>query len=250
MFYVLMYQHICLSPHFDDAALSLGGALAGWQAAGEPCLIVTICSAPPSGELNSFAAYLHERWGAASDPIAIRRAEDQAAAQRLGADLLFLEQHDAIYRHAAYDSAAAIFGTPIADDLLWTSLTSQLQALAQQYPNATWYAPLAVGNHVDHQITHGVAAKVLANLRWYEDLPYSARNNARDQRLAEVQPILDQVIAIDQTLAIKLASVADYASQIFELFGTVAAMEQELSTYAASVAEQGFAERLWRGGQV
>jgi len=134
--------------------------------------------------------------------------------------------------------------------LLWASLTTQLQALVQQYPDAIWYAPLAVGNHVDHQITHGVAAKVLSNVRWYEDLPYSARNNARDQRLAQVQPTLDQVIAIDQTLAIKLASVADYASQIFELFGTVAAMEQELSTYAASVAEQGFAERLWRGGLV
>ncbi|KPL81392.1 hypothetical protein SE18_22355 [Herpetosiphon geysericola] len=249
MFCVLMYQHICLSPHFDDAALSLGGALAGWHAAGERCLIVTICSAPPSGELNSFAAYLHERWGAASDPIAIRRAEDQAAADRLGADLLFLEQHDAIYRHAAYDSVEAIFGTPMPNDLLWESLTSQLQDLAKQYPAAQWYAPLAVGNHVDHQITHGVAAKVLSNVGWYEDLPYSARNNAREHRLAQVQPTLDQVIQIEQTLATKLAAVADYASQMVELFGTVESMQQELRAYAASVAEHGFAERLWRGGQ-
>ena len=47
------YRHVYLSPHFDDAALSLGGTLARQVAAGERVLVVTVCSAPPSGPLTA-----------------------------------------------------------------------------------------------------------------------------------------------------------------------------------------------------
>ena len=98
------YVHIYLSPHFDDAALSVGGTIVRQTAAGERVLVVTVCSASPREPLNAFAAHLHERWGGASDPIAVRRAEDAAAVERLGADLLWLDELDAIYRHPIYDS--------------------------------------------------------------------------------------------------------------------------------------------------
>ncbi|WP_322493922.1 hypothetical protein [Chloroflexus sp.] len=39
------YQHIILSPHLDDAALSCGGSIAAAVAADEPVLVVTICTA-------------------------------------------------------------------------------------------------------------------------------------------------------------------------------------------------------------
>ena len=238
------YVHIYLSPHFDDAALSVGGTIVRQTAAGERVLVVTVCSASPREPLNAFAAHLHERWGGASDPIAVRRAEDAAAVERLGADLLWLDELDAIYRHPMYDSVEAIFGVPAADDPLVGALRRQIVMLRKHLPQATWYAPLAVGDHVDHQLTHRVAAQILRDgtLRWYEDLPYATKAGAVETRLAQYPDLVSQTTDISQTLPIKLDAIADYASQMVELFGDEATMRTDISAYAATIG----GERLWQ----
>jgi LmbE family N-acetylglucosaminyl deacetylase len=236
------YQHVYLSPHFDDAALSAGGMIARQTAAGEQVLIVTICSAPPSGPLGPFAAYLHQRWGNSADPIAVRRAEDAQAAARLGADLLWLEEQDAIYRHATYDSVEAIFGPALPGDPLLARLRGHLARLQAALPAAAWYAPLAVGNHVDHQITRQAAAELAGPLAWYEDLPYSSVPGALDTALATHQPLQPTTTEIGATLERKLDAIADYASQIVELFGDEAAMRARIGGYAATIG----GERVWR----
>jgi LmbE family N-acetylglucosaminyl deacetylase len=238
------YRHVYLSPHFDDAALSLGGMIAAQHAAGERVLVVTVCSAAPRGPLNPFAAYLHARWGGDVDPNAIRRTEDAAAAARLGADLLWLDEEDAIYRHAAYSSVEAIFGAPVAGDPLGANLRQHLTQLHTHLPQARWYAPLAIGNHVDHQITQAVAAATLAgraDLAWYEDLPYATREGAVAERLLQLPGLISSTRDISATLPTKLAAIADYASQIGELFGDIATMRAQISAYAATVG----GERIW-----
>ncbi len=245
----MTYQHIILSPHFDDAALSLGGMIASLTDRGETVLVITLCSAPPHEPLNAFAQYLHEQWGNTDDPIAVRQAEDQAAVTRMGADLLFLGDWDAIYRHPAYNSVQAIFAQPVNDDPMRERLTHHLTALDRAYSAAQWYAPLAIGNHVDHQLTHDVARAVLPRDRvlWYEDLPYATNHAVRDQRLVEFPNAESILIDISDTLELKLAAVADYASQIGELFGDLATMRQRLTNYAASLSQDGrYLERLWR----
>src|SRR6185295_15615325 len=61
------YDHIYLSPHLDDAALSCGGAIARHANAGARVLVVTICTAaPPSdGPFSDFANEVHQGWGLA-----------------------------------------------------------------------------------------------------------------------------------------------------------------------------------------
>lgn len=238
------YRHVYLSPHFDDAALSAGGTIAAQIANGDRVLVVTICSASPQGVLNPFAAYLHARWGGATDPIAIRRREDAKAVARLGADLLWLDELDAIYRHAAYNSVEAIFDAPVTDDPLQLALHGQLKRLHAYLPAAHWYAPLAVGHHVDHQLTQRVAAEVLADrsaVAWYEDLPYAIHKDAVNERLSIYPDLVSSTIDINHTLPIKLAAIADYASQIEELFGDEPTMRQRISAYTAATG----GERVW-----
>ncbi len=238
------YQHVYLSPHFDDAALSSGGMIAAQTAAGARVLVVTVCSAAPREPLNPFAAHLHARWGGTSDPNAVRRAEDVAAVARLGADLLWLEERDAIYRHPAYSSVEAIFSVPLAADPLIASLGQHLTRLRTLLPQARWYAPLAIGNHVDHQIAQLVAADTLAasaDLVWYEDLPYATRPGAVSEHLQRYPDLTSTTIDISPTLPTKLAAIADYASQMVELFGDVASMRDQIGAYAAGVG----GERIW-----
>ena len=51
-----MVDHLYLSPHFDDAALSCGGQIATWTAAGQSVLVVTITGGDPLDALSADAA--------------------------------------------------------------------------------------------------------------------------------------------------------------------------------------------------
>lgn len=245
-------RHIYLSPHFDDAVLSCGGAIAARAAAGEPVLVVTVCSAEPSGELTAFARHLHAQWGDEQQPIATRRREDRQAIERLGAEVVWLEVLDAIYRQPAYDSVAAIFGPPVTDDPLYGKLDRAIATLVARFKDVTWHAPLAVGNHVDHQITYQIASNAAAlqrSLRFYEDLPYATQPETVTDRLAALGGTWTrEETDISATLETKLAAVADYASQIKELFGDEARMRAALASHAAGAAPAGaaYGERSYR----
>ncbi|MRR32548.1 PIG-L family deacetylase, partial [bacterium] len=92
-------QWIYLSPHLDDAVLSCGGMIAEQASGGDSIQIWTICAgAPPAGRLSPFARKLHQRWGTGRDAIKVRRLEDRAACQRLGAVSRHFPIPDCIYR--------------------------------------------------------------------------------------------------------------------------------------------------------
>jgi LmbE family N-acetylglucosaminyl deacetylase len=251
------YGHIVLSPHLDDAALSLGGTIARLVAAGEAVLVVNICSGSPplGGPFSSFAALQHARWKLPADEaVALRRAEDAAALAILGADSLHLDLLDAIYRMPeAYVDDATLFGAVAPDDPLAALSRPSLEAIVAGSPGARLYAPLAVGNHVDHQAVHQVAAELAAagaQVLYYEDFPYAARQGAVARRLASPggpRRLAPLVCRINGELDGKITAVAAYESQLGTLFGDGARMAETVAAYAAAVAEEpgAYAERLW-----
>lgn len=252
-----VYAHVYLSPHLDDAALSCGGAIAAQLAAGERVLVVTISTAspPPAGPFSALAQELHSNWGLAADQaVAARLVEEREAMQRLGVDYYWLGRLDAIYRYPeAYHTREALFSSPAPNDPLFIDLHTFFGALRERVPGATFYAPLGVGSHVDHLLTHAASRIALgAAVRFYEDLPYAANEpGALDARMRQLnEPASPTAISIDATLAQKLHAVHAYASQLKELFGGPDAMEQTMTDYAASVAPPGkrYGERVWQVG--
>ncbi len=251
------YQHIYLSPHLDDAALSCGGSIARFASAGAPVLVVNICSGtlPPNAHLSPFAHLLHDRWGLpAAEAVARRLHEDAVALQTLGADRIQLDLLDAIYRMPEhYGDDATLFGVVADDDPLAAQLSDYLAALAVRCPEAVFYAPLGVGHHVDHQAVHAAASTLYqhgARVAFYEDFPYVARAGALAQRLDELggQALFTPVVtAIDDTLARKIGAIEAYASQLGVLFGDRLAMAQAVQAYAATVPPDTgtYGERIW-----
>ncbi len=251
------YGHIVLSPHLDDAALSCGGRIAALAAAGEPVLVVNICSGSPGPDavFSPFAEATHARWGLpAAEAVRLRLAEDETALETLGADSYQLDQLDAIYRMPeAYGDDATLFGAVAPADPLPAALHGRLAALAARYPAAIIYAPLGVGRHVDHQIAHGAAADLArsgASVAFYEDYPYVARAGALAARLAEIggaELYLPIATGIDDALARKVGAIEAYASQIGSLFADRAAVAPAVGAYAAGLGPEGcaYGERLW-----
>jgi LmbE family N-acetylglucosaminyl deacetylase len=245
---------VVLSPHLDDAALSIGGLIAGVTAAGASILVVTVAagSPPPHAILSPFAASLHRAWGlSATDAVARRRREDEAAMAILGAATLRLDRLDAVYRLPdRYCTEAALTGEPAGEDRLEIELIAELASIRAASPRAVVLAPLAVGGHVDHRIVHRAArdlARQGREVAFYEDLPYAATPGAVAQRTTEIGRELEpETFDIAATLDRKIAAILAYTSQIGFLFGSREQARSAITAYAREVGVDGPAERIWR----
>ncbi len=247
------YQHVYLSPHMDDAALSCGGRILQQRSQGERVLVVTLCSGVPPADttFSALAQEFHSIWQLSPrEAIAARLHEEHAALELLDADHYLANMLDAIYRFPqAYDSRESLFGTPHPDDPLLEQVSKLIAALRRHMPAAMIYAPLGIGQHVDHLITYKAAqAGAGEHLAFYEDFPYVTQPGALEQRMEELQSVLQpDTISIDPYLQTKIDAVHIYPSQLDELFGGADAMVESVTAYAHAVRPDGseYGERVW-----
>jgi LmbE family N-acetylglucosaminyl deacetylase len=228
---------VAVSPHLDDAVFSCGGTLARHAAQGHDVLLLTVFTASvPDPQGFALACQTDKGIGPEIDYMALRRAEDQAAAAALGlAGAIHAGLPEA--PHRGYDDAAALFGELRDDDPAVGLATAVLQtALARIEPDLV-LAPLGVGGHVDHVAVDRAldALELHGRLRWV-DLPYAIRDpGAADAALdaAGAPPVL---VPIGDALARKLDACAAYGSQLGFQFGDEAAMREALEDFAIRCA--------------
>jgi LmbE family N-acetylglucosaminyl deacetylase len=81
---------LVLSPHLDDAALSVGGIVDRLTKRGSEIVIATVFTAdpPPLKATSALIDFLHKSWDLGPSPIQYRREEDIAAVNVLGARLV------------------------------------------------------------------------------------------------------------------------------------------------------------------
>lgn len=253
------YEHIYLSPHLDDAVLSCGGTIYTQTRRGARVLVVSIfAGSPPDDSLTAFARELKERWGASDDPLAMRRQEDLAALEILGAAALHLDFLDCVYRQDArtgqpyYPTVEHIFASlhPAEAELhhqILEALLAQLGKLGQ----AVVYAPLSAGHHVDHLLVRRMAHLLLERghqVRFYEDYPYAGDAQAVSAALAETeerwraQPFYFD----EEAMQAKEKAATCYRSQISTFWADANEMCQALRAQALHVGKgRSYAENYW-----
>jgi LmbE family N-acetylglucosaminyl deacetylase len=162
---------VVVSPHLDDAVLSLGGLIGREVAAGRRVEVISCFTAGPP--LESIAP---ER--RVFGDYTARRAEDERALAVLGASHRWLDLPERIWRQPPLARTLHVFRTPpTMDDF------SQLRAIRavigeQIERGVEVYVPLAVGHHVDHvEVALAALREVLVRgafdrVRFYED-PYA-----------------------------------------------------------------------------
>src|SRR5437879_857648 len=129
------YDSVYLSPHLDDVAMSCPARILRDRDEGRRVLVVTLFTKGHPEE-NS------------------RKKEDRSAMQCLGADHAWLDLLDAPWHDSYYRSFRTIF---LGRDRRDPSVFPALETLIKRTSPARIYAPLAVGTHVDHRLTHQVA---------------------------------------------------------------------------------------------
>lgn len=254
---------LVLSPHLDDAALSIGGAIAQATNGGTDVIIGTIFTAEaPSPTLTSpIIRELNAVWKLGPSPMACRRREDVAAVQVLGARYIHGGLLDAIYRtnrngDSIYPTRQAIFSEPSPEDDIVIALRKLLTGWIEENQPDLILCPLAVGRHVDHAIT-SEAFRIVAlyrhlNVFLYEDLPYSTGlfppglSDSVEAALARTSWRVAHSEPVFVDFPRKIASIKKYRSQIEGLFSDDRQMEMVLAQYMSHGAQdERLCERIW-----
>ena len=256
-------QHVLLSPHFDDVVFSCGALVAQWARSGQRVAIVTICAGlPPAGPLSAYAGKLHRRWSPRleSQPaqmVAQRRAEDLRAADMLGAMAIHLTVPDCIYRLNPdggwfYEGHAQIFGAlHAAEQHLPQQIAQQLVRVSGVTADTRIWIPLALGNHVDHQLVRAAAQQCALPGRrgYYEDYPYAEDAAAIAGITLPSSGLAAHALPISaQDLGTKLAAISAYESQLSSFWIDGAEMHRRVTDYALLVGTGAPAERMWMQG--
>ena len=160
-----------VSPHLDDAVLSLGGLIGREVAAGRHVEVLSCFTAGPPLETIPAAQRVFGDYTA-------RRDEDKRALAVLGAQHRWLDLPERIWRQPPLPGTLHVFRTPpTMDD--FSQLRAIRAAIGEQIERGVeLYVPLAVGHHVDHvEVALAALREVLVRgafdrVRFYED-PYA-----------------------------------------------------------------------------
>jgi LmbE family N-acetylglucosaminyl deacetylase len=152
---------VVISPHFDDAVLSVGGLIS--SRVGSLCAVqvITVCGGIPDESVAASDWDASTGFRSAAAAGVARRAEDIAAQESIGAGYTHLDLLDEPYR------------TESVRDALAVRLPSLLAGADEVF------LPAGFGGHGDHVMCRDVALSVIdwsagAAVRLYADLPYAA----------------------------------------------------------------------------
>ncbi len=187
-----MQRVLAISPHLDDAVLSVGGRLFELASEGVEVTVLTLFAGIPTPPYSLFAELLHEEWQLTENPVNDRRTEDIQALKWLGASALHGSFLDIIYR-AEPDGQWMVDPTrpmPTYENTQEPRLCEGLADLVTEHiarlrPDRVLTCA-AIGEHIDHWRTRDAVLAAAADqvpVWCWEDLPYSHQLSARPPAL-------------------------------------------------------------------
>ena len=234
-----------ISPHSDDAALSLGGTLSERKASTDVS-IFTIAS-------TSRCAGPDPLKGKIKEVSKLRKEEDNLYANYVNANIEFADIEDA---ELYVDKEGNCWSERLMNHPDQARIELFKNAMQKYFSNKFFdiiYCPLAVGAHCDHATTY-LALKSIFSLKkinakqptiiFYEDLPYCAYESEKlDERISELK---DSISPINKKINLKekLNGISIYRSQytIEEIFPLMTEYTENIS----KKVNQNSVERLWQ----
>lgn len=242
---------IFLSPHLDDSVLSCGGFIYERVQLGDQVEIWTICAGnPPKGALTPFAHSLHRRWKTTRNAPSIRRAEDISACKRIGAVPRHFNVPDCIYRKNPVTGEPIIqededIQQPLGESQAALILKLKKKLAAVLPAEARVVSPLAIGNHIDHQLTRRAADGLQIPLWYLIDYPYITFDEF--DATAWVNPEWEEFSQPVSRSGLKAwqSAISEYHSQISTFWNSTEEMEKAMESYWKS----GGGCKIWKKNQ-
>jgi LmbE family N-acetylglucosaminyl deacetylase len=168
------YDHVVVSPHFDDAVASCGGWIIDRLKMGETVLIATVFTSHITGK-KPFRKKAYRKLLDYDQ----RRAEDNAAMVSLGVDFIWLGYREFLFREniPLFRYWPCFRKTPV-NVALSHALASDFLDICRKTGCKNLILPMAVGQHMDHQVVFQAGTHLLnkenetCRIIFYEDYPY------------------------------------------------------------------------------
>ncbi len=188
-----------ISPHLDDAILSAGGLIYDLKD-NNKIKIITVFTKGDKFFVD-------------------RKMEDKKVCQYLGVNYLHLGFKDALWRKT-YNSIKNIFSKKInstkEEAELEKIIIKKLKKIIKNTKNTIIFAPLSIGNHIDHRIINKICRENFTNVIYWEDYPYNLKLNLSEE-LVKKNSLTK--FEFSKNLLVKDKLIKFYKSQITSLFG-------------------------------
>lgn len=212
---------IILSPHLDDAILSVGSLISSYANKVKKIRIISIFT--EGSNLKSLATETLLSNANQTDAykyFSIRRREDKEAIRLLGKiDIQHLGYTDSAWRVDAagnplyFDSQ--LMSLMKEDEKLQSEIQTKLKSIIKPKRSTGIFAPIARGNHADHQIIRNAAIRLFPNVIFYEDFPYSTLYVTEGEFIRKNK--LKEIIWVGDYEK-KKEAILKYESQTYALF--------------------------------
>ncbi|MCQ2562621.1 MAG: PIG-L family deacetylase [Alphaproteobacteria bacterium] len=219
-------KKVIISPHMDDAALSMGGSILQNTS---QIKIITLCA----------SNWTLEGISSDSDKItSIRRAEEQQFINKINAEFVFCNLPEATMR--GYND-----WTLKCDLNKDKSLFKKIICIINENTNLDdeIYLPAAIGEHVDHTLVFETIKYLNnKNIRIYEDLPYATYGGTteRIEKIRKTYQLTEQLTDITTQIDKKVDCLQIYTSQLTQEDIT------NVKKYAQNIRkDKKFYERTW-----
>jgi LmbE family N-acetylglucosaminyl deacetylase len=219
-----------LSPHIDDAILSLGGLVMDLVNKNKSINITYLFTISDWTNPNALSGLTYSK-----DEIAIsqlRKEEEKSVKAKLNYACEFFDLHDLPLR----------FGSRAAnEEAIFNEVTKRLQATITK--DDLIFFPLGL-DHTDHIITHKIGLQFMAagyQVIFYEDLPYAALGNYDHQKQHSIlmNQGLEPVI-VDIDIHKKIDLLKHYESQMSHVW------LNHIRNYSYSIKDNQYYERYWK----
>ncbi|HEY8934866.1 MAG TPA: PIG-L family deacetylase [Cyclobacteriaceae bacterium] len=219
-----------ISPHIDDAILSLGGLVMDLTNKSKRVNILYLFTISNWTNPNAISGSSYPK-----DEVSIsqlRKEEEKSIIDKLHYTCDFLDLHDLPLR----------FGNrATSEQMIINEITERLQGLITK--DDLIFFPLGL-DHADHIITHKVGLQfrdVGYQVYFYEDLPYAALGNYDHQKqydILKTQKLEPVIVEVD--VHKKLDLLRQYESQMSQ------AWLNHIRNYSYSIKDNLYYERYWK----
>lgn len=211
-------NYIFISPHLDDAILS-AGALIHYLSSSKKIKIITVFTKASKKNTDATEQFVRSCHHTNNGRLFFdRRKEDKKICQYLKVGHLHLGFTDALWRDS-YRSMEEVFSSRInntkKESDLEKLITRKLKKIVKNIEDAIIFAPLSIGNHIDHRMINKICRDNFVNTIYWEDYPYNLKSNPSEE-LVKKNSL--SYFEFDQDLYVKDKLIRFYKSQIPSLF--------------------------------
>lgn len=203
-------KNLIISPHCDDAMLSLGSTIIN-KSLGSFSIVNVFTRTNYTISGNNHIDFVTK----------LRKEEEYSVMSKLNIEVDFLDFDDACIRQPYSNHIDSYLEQHIDpySDLSFFRVRRTIRKVLEKFISCLIFFPLAIGNHIDHRICYLIAVELLKQrmpIFFYEDIPYSSSLNDHELKrmISQLEIDFEDIVIKSDDCTKKLAMLKLYHSQI------------------------------------